>query len=56
MSYFSPLLTVVQGIAKQHDLADPHGNLLKYAPPLAIPWMDVAMHFAHKPVCGGGGG
>ncbi|XP_064401052.1 polynucleotide 5'-hydroxyl-kinase nol9-like isoform X2 [Halichondria panicea] len=50
IAYFSGLFPLANDIAKQHGLPDPHSNILRYAPPLEIPWKDVAVHVIHKNV------
>ena len=50
VSYFSGLFSLAEEVAKQHRLPDPHGNMLQYAPPLEIPWKDVAVHICFRNV------
>lgn len=55
VSYFSPLLAAARGVARKHKLSadsDVLGNMLKFAPPLEVPWTDVALHIAHRQVRG----
>ena len=45
LSYFSPLLDQAISVAKEHGVgADVYSNFLFCAPPLEIPWSDVAIH------------
>jgi hypothetical protein len=51
VSYFSPLLSVARDVAVRFDFNYNHlSNMLKLAPPLVVPWTDVAVHIAHKQV------
>ena len=50
MSYFSPLVTVATTVAMEMELPKPELNFLSYAPPLSIPWGDVAVHVLHQNV------
>ena len=50
LSHFSPLLSAAQDVARQLRLPNPVHNMFVYAPPLVVPWKDVAIHVAHKTV------
>ena len=50
ITYFSGLFPEALEVARQHDLPDVHGNMLRYAPPMEIPWRDVSVHILHRNV------
>ncbi len=50
ISYFSGLFPLASEVARQHNLPDPYGNMFRFAPPLEIPWKDVAVHIIHRNV------
>lgn len=50
MAYFSPLLPRAEEVSEALKLPHPQRNILSYAPPLEIPWSDVAVHVLHEKV------
>lgn len=51
LSYFSPLLDQAEAVAGEQSMAaNYHTNMLYFAPPLEIPWSDVAVHVMNSHV------
>ena len=51
LSYFSPLLEGAESVAREQGVScDPCRNMLFLAPPLEIPWSDVAVHIVNSQV------
>ena len=51
LSYFSPLLEGAESVAREQGVSDdPCPNMLFFAPPLEIPWSDVAIHVVNSQV------
>lgn len=51
LSYFSPLLEGAEFVAREQGVSgDPCPNMMFFAPPLEIPWSDVAIHVVNSQV------
>ena len=51
LSYFSPLIEEAESVAKEQGVScDPRQNMMFFAPPLEIPWSDVAIHVVNSQV------
>ena len=51
LSYFSPLIEEAESVAKEQGVSYDHGqNMMFFAPPLEIPWSDVAIHVVNSQV------
>ena len=52
ISYFSPLFSKAAEVGGALNMPHPDKNFLFYAPPLEIPWSNVAVHILHRKVRG----